>query len=230
MYHQSKYANACVCDEGNVKCIEMSVTEHPCLAMHRAQGLQREADLNTAARYHLSIPTGALIAATEPNWPVAITEAVLWRTDAQDGAKATEARDIYPELPRTRWSHLDPAADKRKYYSTMAGCIIRAVRDGDAETAVVLGVNTGVSIARDIAMASDRKKARSLEIDTDAIKINKRKTQLHAMGQIALVSPLSRNRLFRRAALATISTGTVLGVAGRQQYSAVVKQSMADKV
>lgn len=202
--------------------------EHNALVLMKAQTLQRQADTNTAVRYHLALPHAVTIAATEPNWPVTIADAALWRTDARDGQLAGQAREFCPELPRTPWSLRDPEADKRKYYGGLGGIMIRAAREGDITTAVTVGANIGVSALRDRAMARDRAVANSYGLSEDATTVNKWKTRVQAGTSVLLASPLSRNRTVRRAALVGLSAGTLLGVVGQQQYRGMLEDHIGE--
>lgn len=184
----------------------------------RARSLQRRADIATNFRLVAAVPVGLAIAATEPNWAVTTADVGVWATDATDGRDAGESRRLNPEADRTPASKRDPLADKLKYYAGLVGIGTRAIREHDVETSVVVGANIAVSALRDVAMHRDRKLAKAYKFDTDAIRKNKWKTRMHAGASIVLASPLSQNKIVRRAALGTLSAGTLLGVAGQMEY------------
>lgn len=194
-----------------------------------ARRLQRRADRKTTFRYWAALPVSAALAVTKPSWPTAILNGYLWDTDRTDGKDAKQARTLWSGLPRTKASEKDPSADKRLQYGNRLAIFTRAWVRGDRETAVVIAAETAVSAIRDTRMASHRSLAVEHDVETDAIDINRVKTALIAGGEVAALSPLAENQTARRAALAAICVGTLVGIVGAEQYGHQVRQEITSR-
>lgn len=194
----------------------------------QALRLRRMADFATGFRMYSSIPIGAAIGATEPNWPVTMVDVIGWGSDAVDGMFGGESQRLNPLAERTEMSKRDPLADRMKHFSGLLGITARAVREQDYATAGIVSVNAVVAGVREVKMHRARKLAESYGFETDAIKINKWKTRLNAAASIALASPLSRNKTVRRASLGVLCAGTITGVLGLAQYKEQLHEHIGD--
>jgi hypothetical protein len=123
----------------------------------------------------------------------------------------------------------DPDADKRMQYGNRFAIFARAVMDRDWETTAITAVETTVSILRDYRMTQHRSLAEKYDVSTDAIQTNRVKTGLIALGEVVALSPLAEHQVVRRASLATICAGTLVGVVGAEQYGMQVREEIASR-
>ncbi len=204
------------------------LTNH--VRQEQALRLQRRADRKTMLRYWAAIPVSALMAVTKPSIATGVVNAYLWDTDRTDGRDAKKARALWPEMKRTKASTFDPPADKRLQYGNRAALFTRACFGKDWETAAVVAGETAVSALRDKRMAAHRSLATAYDIETDATMTNRAKTALIAAGEVVALSPLANKYdTVRRAALATMCVGTLVGVIGAEQYGLHVREEISSR-
>ena len=193
----------------------------------KARKLQAQADRLTKRRYDMALPLSAVLAATPASWFTAAANAELWHTDFRDGERAKAARKFWHDMPRTRISRLDPAADRRLAYGNRFALFARSIASGDSGSALLTAAETSVSLLRDRRMAETRAIAETHGIGVDAIDINRAKTWITGVSQVVELSPLANNDAIRRTAQIVRCGATVLGIVGAELYRHQVMQGIA---
>lgn len=195
----------------------MAITAQEILNYERGTNLQATADLLTNIRDKGAPIIGVAIALSNENWPVTAALAALEATD-MEGIPARKAAELLDRPPLAENSERDHKADKKLYYCSMGGLLVRKLRQKQYGNATVVAANLVASGLRDYDVSQARKEAKEHGKNTQAIGINKAKTGVQMVSLDVAVSPFSKNSKVNDFGNVAMITGVVLGLIGAKIF------------